>query len=75
MNTLLVLACLGACLLVAINQLRLAHRIEDDLAPAINQCDEDLTRLEESLADDEGPRVSTAEFLESVAQTRLKTQR
>lgn len=75
MNTLLVLACLGACLLVAINQLRLAHRIEDDLVPAINQCDEDLARLEESLAIAEAPRVSTAEFLESVAQSRIRSGR
>lgn len=53
MNTLLVLACLGACLLIAINQLRLSHRIEDDLVPAINQCDKDIESVEKLLAPDE----------------------
>ena len=50
MHTLFTLACLLACLLVAINQIRIVRRMEEAIVPAINQCDKDLERVEKLLA-------------------------
>lgn len=49
MTTLFTLACLLACLLIAINQIRITRRIEEDIVTAINQCSRDLSQVEAEL--------------------------
>lgn len=50
MTTLITLACLAGCLLMLINQLRMAEVINEQIIPAVNQCDADLDRLEQHIA-------------------------
>ena len=67
MQTLFTLACLLACLLVAINQIRIVRRMEEVIVPAINQCNKDLERVEKLLAIDD-----SEDFVEYVALPDIK---